>query len=74
MREKMEKQGDFKLDLMNWKQVLVITMALFGVVVAIGAFSGNIGVLGITIIIGIFLNITPQAIIVYSNYRKLKEM
>lgn len=76
MPEKTSKDKTEKkvLDFSNWQHVIVLTLAVFGVIVAIGALTGNVGVLGITIIIGVFLNITPQALLIYQRYRKVKDM
>ncbi len=62
------------LDLSDWRHILVITVGLFAVLVAVGALSNNVGVLGIMIIIGVFINISPQIMLLYQKYRQLKEM
>lgn len=64
----------FNLDFSKPKHILVVTLALMAATVGIGVLSGNFGVIGITIIIGVFINIAPQALLVYRKYRRLKEM
>ncbi len=62
------------LDLNDWKHILAVTMGLFVVLVAVGALSNNVGVLGIMVIIGMFINIAPQIMLVYQKFRHIKEM
>lgn len=62
------------LDLSDWKHVLAVTLGLLAMLVAVGALSNNVGVLGIMIIIGVFINISPQVLLLYQRYRHLKEM
>lgn len=53
---------------------MLLTLLLLAMFVAIGVLSNNVGVLGIAIIIGVFANITPQIMLIYQKYRRLKEM
>lgn len=56
------------------KQILIITIVMMAILIAVGLISSNVGVLGILIIIGVFINISPQVILLYQKYRQIKEM
>jgi len=62
------------LNLSDWRHVLLVTGGLFAVLVAVGALSGDVGVLGVMVIIGVFVNLAPQIMMLYQKYRQLKEM
>lgn len=62
------------LDLGDWRHILIVTIILSVVIIAVGVLSNNIGVLSITIFIGVFINATPQVLLLYQSYRQLKEM
>ena len=71
-----EKEGLFggKLDLMNPVVVLIVTLGVSGGLVGFGVVSNDVGVVGIMVVIGMFVVISPQIIFVYQKYRHLKEM
>lgn len=69
-----ETKQKTELSLDNPRHVLMLTMAIAAASISVGVISGHVGVLGVTIIIAMFINIAPQAILVYRKYRRLKEM
>lgn len=63
-----------KLDLADWRHLLIVTLGLFAALVAVGALSNDVGVLGITVVLGMFIIVTPQVLMLYQRYRQVKEM
>jgi flagellar protein FlaJ len=59
---------------MNKRKVLLISILISCVLIVIGLISGDRGVLGNVLILSVFIIITPQLILNYISYKKLKEM
>lgn len=62
-----------KLEMTRERRVLLISILISSFLIFIGVMSGG-GVLGNTIILSIFLIVTPQLIFSYVGYREMKEI
>lgn len=69
-----EEKKNLNLDLTDPRHILIVTMSLTVVTILVGFLSGNVGVLGIFFVIGVFVNVTPQILIYYQRFRGIKEM
>jgi flagellar protein FlaJ len=69
-----EEIRKMEIDFTNPRHVLMLTLSMALASIIVGIISDHVGVLGVTIIIAMFINIAPQAILVYRKYRRLKEM
>jgi len=63
-----------RLEVSREKKTLLICILISSFLVLIGVLSGERGVLGNTIILSVFIIITPQLIFNYINYRTIKEI
>ncbi len=64
----------FRLGLTKEKKILIITILISWVLILVGFLVADTGVIGNIIIISIFLIATPQIIISYMNFKKLREI
>jgi len=63
-----------KLEITKERKVLFISILISSLLIFIGVISGIQGVLGNTIILSVFLLITPQLIFSYVGYKEIKEI
>jgi flagellar protein FlaJ len=63
-----------KMELSKERKVLLICLLISFFLLLIGVISGISGVLGNTIILSVFIIITPQLILNYTSYRNIKEI
>jgi flagellar protein FlaJ len=63
-----------KIELAKERKILIVSIIFSGIMIFIGVVSGDLGVLGNTVILSSFIIITPQLIFSYVSYRKVKEI
>lgn len=69
--EQKEKKG---FDIMNRRNMLIVTIGIAASMIAGGVFAGDVGVLGILVMISVFVVVSPQVLIVYQQFKKVKDM
>ncbi|MCX8179291.1 MAG: type II secretion system F family protein [Candidatus Aenigmarchaeota archaeon] len=62
------------MELNKRTKTLVITLAISLLLLIFGLIIGDIGILGNMIILSVFINVIPQVIMSYLEYREIKEM
>jgi flagellar protein FlaJ len=73
-RAHQKKENQLNINLTDPRHILIVTMTLTLIMIVIGFVSGNVGVLGIFFMIGVFVNVAPQILIYYQKFRDIKEM
>lgn len=63
-----------KIELTEKTKILLISLVIAGFLTSIGILSGDIGVLGNSVILSTFVLATPQLFLRYEQFRGLKEM
>ncbi len=56
------------------RKILLVAILVSCVLIIIGLISGDLGVLGNVVILSVFIIMTPQLILSYIGYKKLKEI